>query len=209
MRLFMGSIIAYVLLLTFAIGAHAQNAETETKQAIFAAGCFWCIEKDFERHDGVIEAVSGYSGGTAANPTYKQVTAGGTGHYEVVRVTYDPSVLAYEDLLEIYWANVDPLDARGQFCDKGESYRSAIFYGNEEEKTLAEASAALIAARLEAPVATAINANAAFYEAEEYHQDYYKKNELRYKFYRWNCGRDQRLEELWGDQATRRLELFQ
>lgn len=199
-------LLALSALLLLVGTANTYAAEPET--AIFAAGCFWCIESDFEKHDGVIEAVSGYAGGHLDNPTYKQVSNGGTGHLEVVRVTYDPDILGYTDLLEIFWANVDPLDDRGQFCDKGDSYKSAIFYGNEDEKTLAEQSKTAVAEKLGKPVATSIREAATFYTAEDYHQNYYKTNETKYKFYRWRCGRDSRLEDLWGDEALKRVEIF-
>lgn len=190
-------------------GAKAQSgdkpAAVNEKTAIFAAGCFWCIEKDYEKHDGVIKAISGYSGGENDNPTYENHP----GHLEVVRVHYDANKMGYKDLLEIFWANVDPLDARGQFCDKGHSYLSAIFYGNDEEKALAEESAQKVADLLNTnDIATAIRPAETFWDAEDYHQDYYKKNPNRYGFYRWRCGRDSRLEELWGDKALKRLDIF-
>ena len=180
-------------------------AEAEVKTAIFAAGCFWCIEKDYEKHDGVIKAVSGYSGGENDNPTYENHP----GHLEVVEVYYDANKLDYKDLLEIFWANIDPLDARGQFCDKGHSYKSAIFYGNEQEKKLAEQSAQKVAELLDTnDIATMIRPAERFWIAEDYHQDYYKKSPNKYAFYRWRCGRDNRLEELWGDKALKKLDLF-
>lgn len=186
--------------------AAAQAGEPQT--AVFAGGCFWCVEKDFEKHEGVIEAVSGYAGGHLANPTYKQVSNGGTGHLEVVQVTYDPEVITYEDLLEIYWANIDPLDDRGQFCDKGESYKAAIFYSNHEDMALAEQSKDVVTSKLGKPVATTIRELSTFYPAEDYHQNYYKTNETKYKFYRWRCGRDARLKEIWGDAALHSITIF-
>lgn len=175
----------------------AQSAE---QQATFAGGCFWCIEADFEKRAGVLQAESGYTGGSTANPDYKAVTAGGTGHYEAVRVTYDPEQVSYEELLELFWVNIDPFDDTGQFCDKGSSYRAAIFVADAAERDAAEQSKAAAQARLgdDQTIVTPILEAATFYPAEDYHQDYYKKNAVRYKFYRWNCGRDQRLEEVWG-----------
>lgn len=172
-----------------------------TKTAVFAGGCFWCTESDFEKVDGVIEAVSGYAGGHVVNPTYKQVSAGGTGHVEAVRVTYDPARIRYEDLLEAFWRHVDPTDPGGQFVDRGAQYRSLIFYGDETERRLAEASRDRLArsGHFDKPIATEILPLGTFYEAEDYHQDYYKKNPLRYKWYRSGSGRDQFLEKAWAD----------
>lgn len=188
------------LLFLGACSAEAQNAaESDAPplaRAYFAMGCFWCGEADFEKVDGVYEAVSGYTGGTTASPTYETVTGGNTGHYEAVRVSYDPEKLSYQDLLDVFWANVDPLDASGQFCDKGSSYRSAIFPRNAMERRAAEASREVIQQKLGEPVATRVVATEKFYPAEAYHQDYYIKNRLRYAFYRNGCGRDERLAEL-------------
>jgi peptide-methionine (S)-S-oxide reductase len=181
-------------LIAFATPAAAQ----QTAVATVAAGCFWCVEADFDKVDGVLETVSGYAGGKAANPTYQQVSAGGTGHTEVVRITYDPAKLTYQQVLDVFWKNVDPLAKDKQFCDTGDQYRSAIFYHDEEQKKLAEASKKAVQAKFKEPVQTQIAAAGAFYPAEDYHQDYYKKNPVRYKFYRFNCGRDARLEQLWG-----------
>ncbi len=168
--------------------------------AIFAGGCFWCMEHDFDQVPGVISTTSGYTGGTVANPTYEQVSAGGIGHAESVKVQYDPRKVGYEQLLDVFWHNIDPVAVDRQFCDRGSQYRSAIFYGNAREKRLAEASKQKLEAsgRFKQPIATQIVAASTFYPAEQYHQDYYKKNPVRYKFYRFNCGRDQRLEEIWG-----------
>ena len=173
----------------------------QTKTAVFAGGCFWCTESDFEKVDGVIEVVSGYSGGREENPTYKQVSAGGTGHVEAVRVTYDPTRISYEDLLAVFWRHVDPTDPGGQFVDRGAQYRSLIFYGDESEKRLAEASRDRLAlsGQFDKPIATEILPLGTFYEAEDYHQDYYKKNPLRYKWYRSGSGRDRFLEKAWAD----------
>lgn len=188
-----------------ALGATAGAAETAespgTATAIFAGGCFWCEEAAFEPVEGVTAVISGYTGGRLANPTYEQVSAGGTGHYEAVQVVYDPRQVSYDRLLDVFWHNVDPLDAGGQFCDRGDQYRSAIFYENEEQKRLAEQSKADLDAshRLDKPVVTTIVAAGPFYPAEDYHQDYYKKNPLRYRFYRTSCGRDHRLAQVWGE----------
>ena len=166
--------------------------------ATFSSGCFWCTEADFEKVPGVVDAVSGYTGGRVPNPTYEQVSSGGTGHREAVQVFYDPKRVSYARLLDVFWRNVDPVDARGQFCDKGEQYTSAIYVATPEERRLAEASKQAVArsGRLKDPIVTAVVAVAPFYKAEEYHQAYYKKNPIRYKFYRTNCGRDARLREI-------------
>jgi len=167
-------------------------------KATFAAGCFWCVEAAFDKVPGVISTTSGYTGGTKKNPTYEEVSAGGTGHAESVEVAYDPAKVSYEKLLDTFWHNVDPLVKDRQFCDAGHQYRSAIFYHDETQKRLAEASRTEVQKRFKQPIQTEIVAAAQFYPAEEYHQDYYKKNPLRYKFYRSGCGRDKRLTELWG-----------
>jgi len=172
------------------------------EKAVFAGGCFWCMEEAFEKVEGVSAVVSGYEGGSVDNPTYEQVSSGGTGHYEVVEVEYDPDVVSYEQLLDAFWRNIDPYDDRGQFCDKGSQYLSAVFYGSDEERQLAEASKAKIAEETGMPVVTAVLADTTFYPAEEYHQDYYHTNEARYKYYKFACGRAQRLEEIWGEPAA-------
>jgi peptide-methionine (S)-S-oxide reductase len=170
-----------------------------TAVAIFASGCFWCTESDFEKVPGVVEAVSGYIGGTDPDPTYQEVSAGRTGHVEAVRLRYDPKVVTYDELLDVYWHNVDFLDAGGQFCDRGDQYRSAIFVLDETQKQAAlESKRELeLSGRYDSPVVTKIVEAGTFHPAEDYHQDYYKKNPLRYKFYRYGCGRDARLAELW------------
>jgi len=172
-------------------------------RATFAGGCFWCMEPPYDKVDGVVETISGFSGGHVADPSYRQVVAGGTGHIEVVQVVYDPSKVSYERLLDIYWRNVDPFQADGQFCDRGETYRTAIFAHNSAQANAARQSRQdVIALALEdRPIDTRIINFDAFYPAEDYHQDYYEKNPVRYNYYRWRCGRDDRLEELWGDQA--------
>ena len=171
--------------------------------ATFAGGCFWCVESDFDKVPGVVETISGYTGGTVVNPSYRQVTRGGTGHREAVRIRYDPKQVSYERLLHIFWRSVDPTDGGGQFCDRGESYQTAIFVGNEEQRRLAEASRETLeqSTVLDAPVVTPIEMAGEFYPAEDYHQDYYRKNPVRYRFYRFSCGRDSRVQQLWGRQA--------
>ena len=170
------------------------------KTAIFAGGCFWCIESDFEKLDGVYEAESGYTGGSAETADYQTVTYVETGHYEAVEVSYDPNKVSYSDLVEYFWKHIDPTDPRGQFCDKGSSYRSAIFYGNDEEQEIVEKSLASLeqSKPFDGDIVTAIGAAQPFYSAEDYHQDYYKKNPVRYRLYRSGCGRDKRIEQLWG-----------
>jgi peptide-methionine (S)-S-oxide reductase len=176
---------------------------TTTARAIFAGGCFWCMEGPFDKIDGVISTTSGYTGGTVANPTYEQVSSDQTGHAEAVEVVYDPAKVSYEKLLYVFWRNVDPLTKDRQFCDAGHSYRSAIFAADDEQLRLAQESKAALetSGRFKQPIVTEILAAGPFYPAEDYHQDYYKKNPIRYNFYRTGCGRDSRLEELWGDEA--------
>lgn len=180
------------------------KSETKNyKTATFAGGCFWCIESDFEKVDGVVEAISGYTGGAEPNPTYKQVSAGGTGHTEAVQVRYDPDKITYKQLLDVFWRHMDPTDAGGQFVDRGSQYRPAIFYHDEEQKRIAEDSKAELekSGRFTKPIATEIVPLAKFYTAEEYHQDYYSKNPLRYKMYRYGSGRDKFLKSAWGAEA--------
>ena len=179
------------------------GAAEELKTATFAGGCFWCIEADFEKVPGVVEAVSGYTGGTVADPTYEEVGAGGTGHREAVRISYDPAEVSYEELLGIFWRTIDPTDPGGQFCDRGESYTTAVFVENAERRRAAEASKQAAEAALGQDIVTPIEDAGPFYRAEAYHQDYYKKNPLQYRLYRWSCGRNGRVEELWGDAAYR------
>ncbi len=203
-------IAALVIVMTLStVGVSAQQEASTAPvngQAVatFAGGCFWCMEPPFDKLDGVLATTSGYTGGRKLDPTYEEVSAGGTGHFEAVQVTYDPAKVSYDRLLEVFWRNVDPLDGGGQFCDRGEQYRTAIFVHGEEQRRLAEQSkqALVDSKRLDGPIVTEIVAAGPFYPAEEYHQDYYEKNPLRYKFYRWNCGRDQRLTQVWGEQAT-------
>ncbi|PIX55390.1 MAG: peptide-methionine (S)-S-oxide reductase [Zetaproteobacteria bacterium CG_4_9_14_3_um_filter_54_145] len=173
----------------------------ETARATFAAGCFWCMEHPFDELPGVISTTSGYTGGHKDHPSYEQVSSGSTGHAEAIQVLFDPQQVSYQQLLDVYWRNSDPTTANRQFCDVGSQYRPAIFYHNDEQKRLAEASKrALEQSRpFKQSIVTGIVAATAFWPAEEYHQDYYLKNPLRYKFYRYNCGRDQRLQQLWGE----------
>jgi peptide-methionine (S)-S-oxide reductase len=187
--------------LALGVAALAQAAPAQGKkaEAIFAGGCFWCMEPPFDKIGGVLSTTSGYIGGTVTNPTYEQVSSGRSGHLEAVKIEYDPTKVSYEKLLEIFWVNIDPLDGRGQFCDKGEQYESAIFVLNNEQRQAAEKSLANI--HLDGKVQTSIRPAAEFYAAEEYHQDYYKKNPVRYNYYRWGCGRDKRLKQLWGEAA--------
>lgn len=192
------------LVLGVALAASAAEPVTKgkaTATAIFAGGCFWCMVHPFDELPGVMSVTSGYTGGQKVNPTYEQVSAGDTGHVEAVQVIFDPKQISYEKLLEVFWRNVDPLDKGGQFCDRGSTYTSAVFYQNDEQKKLAEQSKAAIEKKLGKQVVTTIRPAATFYAAEDYHQDYYKKNPLRYKYYRYSCGRDQRLEELWGKKS--------
>jgi peptide-methionine (S)-S-oxide reductase len=195
-----GLLIGLSLWLSAVVAVQAQTpAPPKTGIATFAGGCFWCVESDFDKVDGVISTTSGYTGGRTANPTYEQVGHGGTGHAEAVEIVYDPAKVSYEKLLDVFWHNVDPLVKNAQFCDHGDQYRTAIFYHGDEQKRLGEASKVAVEKRF-APrtVYTQIVAAGQFYKAEDYHQDYYKKNPIRYKFYRFNCGRDARLAELWG-----------
>jgi len=199
--------ILAVLLLIGCAGNEAtgQNAKGKStlgkyETATFAGGCFWCMEPPFDKVEGVISTTSGYTGGSTVNPTYEQVSSGTTGHAETLQVLFDPAKVSYRKLLDVYWHNVDPLAKDRQFCDVGNQYRSAIFYHNEEQKRLAEESKKQLesSGRFPQPIVTEIVPATAFYPAEDYHQDYYKKNPVRYNFYRFSCGRDQRLKELWG-----------
>ena len=192
------SAISAALVFSAIAAASAQMRLPE--KATFGGGCFWCVEADFDKVEGVLSTTSGYTGGKSVNPTYNQVSAGGTGHVEVVEVIYDPAKVSYEKLLDVFWRNIDPLAKDRQFCDSGDQYRSAIFAHNAEQRRLAEASKTKVAQRFDAPVQTEIADAGAFYKAEEYHQDYYLKNASKYKFYRWNCGRDARLKQLWGSE---------
>ena len=190
-----------LMVLAASLWTYASSTSADT--TILAGGCFWCMESDFEKLDGVTDVISGFTGGTAEDPTYN---GNHEGHFEAVEITYDPSKVSYKQLLDHYWVNIDPFDSRGQFCDKGPSYLSAIFVANQEEKMIAEQSKKAV--ELQFPnqkVVTPILEASTFYPIkgdESYHQDYYKKSPLRYNAYRWGCGRDKRLEEIWGDKAT-------
>jgi peptide-methionine (S)-S-oxide reductase len=174
------------------------NASSEkVALATFGGGCFWCMEPPYDKLDGVLSTTSGFSGGHVKNPSYKQVVTSDTGHTEVVQVAYNPDKISYQELLAVYWKNIDPYDNGGQFCDRGWSYRPVIFAHNEEQARQAEASRAQL--KLAAPVVVPVELFKVFYPAETYHQDYYQKNPIRYKFYRYNCGRDQRLNQVWGE----------
>jgi peptide-methionine (S)-S-oxide reductase len=197
--------LAALLITACSGGSEAQArqsvpADAPLDTATFAGGCFWCVEEAFDKVEGVVSTTSGYTGGHIANPTYEQVITGRTGHAEVVRVVYDPARVSYPQLLNVFWKNIDPLTPNRQFCDGGSQVRSAIFYENAEQRRLAEASKRALeqSGRFRQPIVTEINPAATFYPAEEYHQDYYQKNPLRYKYYKYSCGRAQRLEELWG-----------
>jgi peptide-methionine (S)-S-oxide reductase len=190
------------LLLVGAVAGGAQAAPAKAV-ATFAGGCFWCMEGPFEKLPGVKSVTSGYTGGQKKNPTYDEVSSGRTGHAESVQIVYDPAVVTYERLLEVFWRNIDPLTANAQFCDHGSQYRSAIYFHDEAQRKAAEESKAQLesSGRLRGPIVTEIVAASAFYPAEEYHQDYYKKNPVRYHTYRAGCGRDRRLKDLWGEEA--------
>lgn len=182
---------------------HDSSAETKYEIATFAGGCFWCMEAPFEKLEGVIEVVSGYTGGQKENPDYKEVSAGASGHLEAIQVSYEPSRITYSELLDVFWRQIDPSDSGGQFADRGAQYKTAIFYQNDEQRRLAEKSRQELeeSGRFKKPIVTEILKAPAFYKAEEYHQDYYKKSRLKYKFYRFNSGRDQYLQRIWGDKT--------
>lgn len=196
-------IIAIVGMSTAVIAATTVMAATNLEKATFAGGCFWCMEHPFDQIPGVVSVTSGYTGGQKKNPTYEEVSAGGTGHAESVQIVYDPTKVNYEKLLEVFWHNIDPTAKDRQFCDTGHQYRSAIFYQNEQQKHLAIRSKETLekSKPFKEPIVTEIVQATEFYPAEEYHQHYYKKNPIRYKYYRGRCGRDTRLKELWGDAA--------
>ena len=183
--------------------ALAQGAATAvTEQATFAGGCFWCMESEFQELPGVLSVVSGFTGGRKQNPTYEEVSAGGTGHTESILITYEPAKISYARLLDVFWRNIDPTDKSGQFCDRGSQYRSGIFVHSPEQKKLAEDSKQRLIASQKLPaVYTPIDPATRFWPAEDYHQDYYSRNPIRYNYYRYGCGRDRRLEELWGRSA--------
>jgi peptide-methionine (S)-S-oxide reductase len=189
-------ILCFLFLTSLPMISHA-----ETAKAIFAGGCFWCMESNYQDIEGVVDVISGFNGGKLKNPTYK---GNHKGHYEAIEVTYDPSVISYDELLTLFWHSIDPFDNSGQFCDKGPSYRSAIFTSNSAERELATKTREAVSTRFPAQtVATEILDATNFWPVEEGHQDYYEKNPVRYKYYRWNCGRDQRVEEIWGEDAVK------
>ncbi len=190
----MRALIATLLCLASFGAADAQ----ELAKATFAGGCFWCMEPPFDKLDGVVSTTSGYTAGHTENPTYEQVSAGRTGHTEAVEIVYDPRKITYARLLDVFWRNIDPLTANAQFCDKGSQYRAGIYWHDETQRRLAEESKDAVAKRLQKPIVTEVAAASKFWPAEDYHQDYYKKNPIRYNLYRGACGRDQRLEVLWG-----------
>ncbi len=185
-----------------AVGLASPSLQAQSDaEAIFAGGCFWCMEPPYDDQPGVSATTSGYIGGELENPTYDDISRGGTGHAEVVKIEYDSEQISYAQLLDIFWRNIDPFAVDRQFCDVGDQYRSAIFYHDESQRELAEASKAEMEARFDREIATQIVPATTFWAAEEYHQDYYQKNPVRYKFYRFSCGRDDRLEEVWGEEA--------
>jgi len=192
-------LVALASLMAFCVNV-AQAGLADQQTAIFAGGCFWCTESDFDKVDGVISTISGYTGGQKKNPTYREVSAGGTGHAESVKVVFDSSKVSYEQLLEYYWHTIDPTVKDAQFCDHGHQYRTAIFYLNDEQRMAAEASKRKLEMNkpFKEPIQTEITEATTFYPAEAYHQNYHERNPVRYSYYRWSCGRDQRLEALWG-----------
>lgn len=210
-RLFTVAAVVVTLFLSAVLGAASHAA---TGKAVVAGGCFWCVEADFEKVPGVVSVVSGYTGGTVENPTYKQVSGGGTGHYEAVEITFDSTKIGYDEVLRLFLRSVDPLDDGGQFCDRGDSYRTAIFVSNAAERAAAEAAVTEASRVLGAAVVTPVLAAGTFWPAEEYHQDYYKSRDIvltragpkqkrnAYTFYRESCGRDARVKAVWGDQAA-------
>jgi peptide-methionine (S)-S-oxide reductase len=198
--------LSFFTVVILLVGAWSVQSTTQAAadailgKAYFAGGCFWCMEEAFEKVEGVLSVTSGYMGGTVANPNYEEVSAGRTGHAESIEVVYDPARVSYQKLLDAFWRNVDPITPNAQFCDHGSQYRSAVFFQTDEEKRVAEATKQAIeqSRRFKEPIVTQIVMASQFYPAEDYHQDFYKKNPVRYKFYKYNCGRAQRLEELWG-----------
>jgi peptide-methionine (S)-S-oxide reductase len=191
------SAVFFILAANFSFAAEQpMDKQATTATAVFAGGCFWCMEKPYDHIDGVIKTESGYIGGRVDNPSYEQVSAGSTGHYEAIQISYDPKKVSYEKLLEVFWQNIDPFDARGQFCDKGQQYQAAIFVANAVEAEAAKASLAATQKKFTETIVTTILPAKTFYPAEGYHQDYYLKNPVRYNYYRYACGRDQRLKEI-------------
>jgi len=194
-------IVTFILLFSLAgVNVMAEDNDAKLEKATFAGGCFWCMEPPFDQLNGVVSTTSGYAGGDEVDPTYKQVSSGKTGHTEVIQIEYDPVKVGYKTLLDLFWRNIDPTAVDRQFVDVGKQYRSAVFYHNDEQRQLALASREALAASgtFDKPIVTEITAFKAFYKAEEYHQDFYQKNPVRYKFYRYNSGRDQYLKKKWG-----------
>ena len=205
MHRIVATFVALCALVTGTAFAQVAGPKPAEGQAVatFAGGCFWCVEADFDKIDGVVSTTSGFMGGTTPNPTYKTVSAGGTGHIEVVQIMFDPTKVSYQKLLDVFWRTVDPYDAGGQFCDRGDIYATAIFAHGDEQLKLAEASKqTLVQTGPKSVIATSIRAAGPFTPAEEYHQDYYKKNPVQYAYYRYRCGRDARIEALWGKVKT-------
>jgi len=201
LKAFSITLLFFCVAINSAFSEETNATDINTEKAIFAGGCFWCMEPPFDKLDGVISTTSGYTDGQQKNPTYKQVSAGGSGHTEAIEIVFDPAKVGYEKLLEVFWLNIDPVNAKGQFCDFGTQYRTGIYYLNDEQQKLAVASLKSIKSKLNKPVATELKAASKFYPAEDYHQNYYQVNPVRYNYYRWSCGRDQRLKQLWGEQA--------
>jgi peptide-methionine (S)-S-oxide reductase len=200
-------VFAFALLLAASpemAGRAAAGGADPLATATFAGGCFWCMEPPYDKLPGVVDTISGYTGGRIRNPTYEQVSSGGTGHYEALQVRYDPRKVTYEKLLEVFWMNIDPYDGAGQFCDRGSQYRAAVFYHDEEQRRLAEASKRQLetSGKLKGRIMTDFLPAPTFYRAEDYHQNYYQENPVRYKLYRYGCGRDRRLKEIWGREVT-------
>lgn len=199
------TLLKFTLILTTLFGNSPLMADTpensmphKTETAIVAAGCFWCIQKPMDHLKGVLSTSVGYIGGTSKNANYKNVSAGGTSHYEALKIVFDPSVVTYKQIMDVFWRNIDPHNAIGQFCDKGDQYRAAIFYLNKTQKEIAIDSKDRIQLVLHKPIVTEILSAGMFYDGENYHQKYYEKNPIRYKYYRYSCGRDQRLKDVWG-----------
>jgi peptide methionine sulfoxide reductase msrA/msrB len=211
-RFFLLPVLGFAIGMVFVLhyvtnsGATSMNDNEKTmEKATFAGGCFWCVESDFEKADGVADVISGYTGGIEKNPTYEEVSAGTTGHLEAVQVSYDPKKISYEALLDIFWRHIDPTDTGGQFVDRGAQYRSAIFYHNDRQRDMAEKSKTALekSGKFQKPIVTEIKMATAFYAAEDYHQDYYKNNPIRYNYYRYNSGRDSFLEKAWGKEKEK------
>ena len=190
----MKKIFLIICILTFTSNLHAMN----TSKVYFAGGCFWCMEESFDKVEGVVRTISGYSGGHVKNPKYIDVVKNNTGHYETLEITYDPSIINFDKLLDIYWINIDPFDAAGQFCDKGESYRSVVFFENNNQKETIDSSIKYIEKKFNKKVVTYVKKFKQFYMAETYHQDYYEKNFIRYLMYKKGCQREETLNKIWG-----------